>query len=262
MPLPFLTFNFGESIVNIYFHSHPYNPLLAVYMKYLKTTLLLLLSIHTNAQTENLLNYEVTLIGPNNVNLHHPKQVLYYLEYFDFLEEEVDIWLKELSRELNVIKKRNRRRIEKERPIKSRDYPTWKKNSDIIKDLEQDKLFLEHYKDLWQNFDHNEPDSVTAHFMNIFNTNACYDLISEKLVLSPKEYDITTYEPTRNLFYWKEFIPKNGFQCPDNYQANGKTCWTTLSIEVDQAINPIFLIQNKITDLPFHLDGFKQITCP
>ncbi len=230
-------------------------------MNYIKFIFLLFFSTSLLGQTENLLNYEVTLIGPSNVDHHHPTQVNYYLDYLDFLEEEVDIWLKELNTELKVIRKKNRRRIENKRPIKSRDYPTWKKNNDIIKDLEQDKLFIKNYKMLWEKFDYIEPDSVTTVFMNVFDQDACYDLISEKLVLSPKEYKIATYQPEDKLFIWREFIPKSSFQCPTGYQTKRRTCWQELSIDIDKPIDAVFLIQNKLTDLPFHLDGFKQITC-
>jgi len=230
-------------------------------MHYFKFIFLLLTCIHLNAQTENLTNYEVTLIGPNNVDHHHPVQVDYYLDYFDYLKEEVDIWLGELNSELRVIKKRNRRRIENKRPIKSKDYPAWKKNNDIIKDLEQDKALIQNYITLWENYNYTEPDSVTKVFMKVFEETLCFDLISEKLVLSPKEYKIATYQPKTNLFVWKEFIPKSSFQCPQGYQTNEKTCWQELSLDIENTMPSVFLIQNKLTQLPFHLDGFKQITC-
>lgn len=230
-------------------------------MQYLKIILLFLSGISLNAQTENLINYEVTLIGPQNVDLHHPAQVNYYVDYFSFLEEEIDTWLTELNSELKVIKKRNRKRIANKRPIKSKDYPAWKKNSDIIKDLEQDKEYVQNYVSLWENFDYIEPDSVTKLFMERFDKDLCYDLISEKLVLSPKEYQISIYQPASALFYWKEFIPKAGFQCPTDYQLDGKICWQEIVVNIDNTIDSTFLIQNKLTNLPFHLDGFKQITC-
>ena len=169
--------------------------------------------------------------------------------------------MKELNSELKVIRKRNRKRIDNKRPIKSKDYPVWKKNTDIIKDLEQDKAYIKTYTDLWENYNYVAPDSVTKVFMDVFDENLCFDLISKKLVLSPKEYKIATYEPVANIFIWKEFIPKSGFQCPDGYETNGKTCWKELSVDIENLIPPVFLIQNKLTQLPFHLDGFKQITC-
>ena len=178
-------------------------------MKFVKTILLILSFTCLNAQTENLINYKVTLIGPSNVDHHHPTQINYYLDYFAYLKEEVDIWLKELNSELKIIRKKNRKRIENKRPIKSRDYPAWKKNNDLIKDLEQDKIYIQEYIYLWENFNYVVPDSVTKVFMDVFDKNLCFDLISEKLVLSPKEYQIATYQPETNLFVWKEFMPKN-----------------------------------------------------
>ncbi len=228
---------------------------------YIKTIFLLLSSISLNAQTENLINYDVTLIGPSNVDHHHPAQINYYLDYFAYLEEEVDVWLKELNDELRTIRKRNRKRIANKRPIKSKDYPVWKKNNDIIKDLEQDKIYIQAYIDLWENYNYTAPDSVTQVFMDVFDENLCFDLISEKLVLSPKEYQIATYQPATNLFIWKEFMPKTSFQCPEGYETDGKTCWQELSVPIKNTTPPVFLIQNKLTRLPFHLDGFKQITC-
>lgn len=207
------------------------------------------------------MNYEVTLVGPSNVNHHHPVQVDYYLDYFAFLEEEVDVWLGELNKDLRVIRKRNRKRIENKRPIKSRDYPAWKKNTDIIKDLEADKIRVQNYISLWENYDYTEPDSVMKVFMNIFDETLCFDLISEQLVLSPKEYLINNYQPESNLFIWKEYIPKNSFQCSEGYETEGKICSKVIELAIDQTISSSFLIQNKLTDLPFHLDGFKQITC-
>ncbi|MFK7980519.1 MAG: hypothetical protein AB8G86_11085 [Saprospiraceae bacterium] len=230
-------------------------------MKYIKALLLFLSTISLQAQTENLINYEVTLIGPSNVDHHHLAQVNYYLDYFAYLEEEVDAWLKELNGELKLIRKRNRKRIDNKRPIKSKDYPAWKKNTDIIKDLEQDKYYIKTYITLWENYNYVAPDSVTKIFMTIFDKSLCFDLISEKLVLSPKEYKIVTYEPVPNIFIWKEFIPKTSFQCPVGYETNGKTCWKELSVDIENTMPPVFLIQNKLTQLPFHLDGFKQITC-
>ena len=230
-------------------------------MKYSYIILFLLSSLCLNAQTENLINYEVTLIGPSNVDHHHPVQISYYLDYFDFLEEEVNVWLKELNRELKTIRKRNRKRIENKRPIKSRDYPAWKKNTDIIKDLEQDKIHIKNYISHWENYNYEEPDSVMKVFMKVHDEGLCFDLISEKLVLSPKEYSINTFQPAPNLFIWKEYIPKNSFQCPEGYDSIGKTCSKKVSLEIDNSLPSIFLIQNKLTNLPFHLDGFKQITC-
>lgn len=230
-------------------------------MKYYYLLLILLSSIYLNAQTENLINYEVTLIGPSNVDHHHPIQVNYYLEYFAFLEEEVDVWLKELNRDLKAIRKRNRKRIENKRPIKSRDYPAWKKNTDIIKDLEQDKIRVMSYISLWENYNYEAPDSVMKVFMKIHDEALCFDLISQKLVLSPKEYSINTFQPVPNFFIWKEYIPKYSFQCPDGYDSIGKICSKEVSLEIDSTIPSIFLIQNNLTNLPFHLDGFKQITC-
>lgn len=230
-------------------------------MKYIKAFLLLLSSTSLPAQTENLLNYEVTLIGPNNVDRHHSVQINYYLDYFKYLEEEVDTWLKELNKELRLIRKKNRKRIENKRPIKSKDYPVWKKNNIIIKDLEIDKILIQNYTALWKNYDYIEPDSVTKVFMDTFKEALCYDLISKKLVLSPKEYTITTYQPDPSRFIWKEFVPKTSFQCPKGYETDGKICWQKLSLAIEDTLPPIFLIQNKLTHLPFHLDGFKQITC-
>ena len=207
------------------------------------------------------MNYEVTLIGPSNVNHHHPVQVDYYLDYFAFLEEEVNVWLGELNKDLRVIRKRNRKRIENKRPIKSKDYPTWKKNTDIIKDLEADKIRIKNYISLWENYDYTEPDSVMQVFMKTFDEVLCFDLISERLILSPKEYSINTFQPAPNLFIWKEYVPKNSFQCPAGYEADGKICWKEFNLEIDKALPSTFQIQNKLTNLPFHLDGFKQITC-
>lgn len=230
-------------------------------MKSFFTSCLLLSSFVLAAQTADLINFEVTLIGPRNTDLHHPNQIDYYIDYFDYLEEEVDIYLKEINKDLRDIRKRNKRRIENKRPIKSRDYPVWKKNNAILEDLEQDKKTVQSFRADWENFNYSEPDSVVKVFMTIFDENLCFDLISKKLVLAPKEYEISMSEPVNRFLVWREFIPKTSFRCPEEYTANGKTCWKKLEIEIEQAIDPVFLIENELTDMPFHLDGFKQITC-
>lgn len=231
-------------------------------MKLLTTICLLFHSIFfLSAQTADLINFEVTLIGPRNTDLHHPKQIAYYLDYFDYLEEEVDIYLKEINKDLRDIKKRNKRRIENKRPIKSRDYPVWKKNTVILEDLEKDKATVIEFREQWANFNYVEPDSVVKVFMTAFEEDLCFDLISKRLVLAPKEYEISISQPFNEFLEWKEFIPKTSFKCPEEYTPNGKTCWRTLDIQIEQAIDSIFLIENELTDMPFHLDGFKQITC-
>jgi len=221
----------------------------------------LIFSTSLNGQTTSLISYEVTLIGPSNTDLHHPVQVDYYIDYFTFLEEEVDEWLREINRDLKDIRKRNKNRIVKKKPIKTRDYPAWKKNNEILKDLESDKASIQKYIAYWENFDFTKPDSAVHVFMENFDEQLCYDLISSEIVLAPQEYKIQLFEPEPNLFIWFEFIDKETSVCPTGYQSKGKTCAKRMELAIDKEIAPIFLIQNELTDLPFHLDGYKQITC-
>lgn len=230
-------------------------------MKFSFFTLLLFSSLLLPAQTTELINFEVTLIGPRNTDLHHPNQIGYYVDYFNYLEEEVDIYLKEINKDLRAIRKRNKRRIDNKRPIKSRDYPAWKKSNVILEDLKKDKSTVIEFREKWVSFDFAEPDSVVKVFMSAFDENLCFDLISKKLVLAPKEYEISLSDPMPDVLEWKEFIPKLSFNCPEGYTPNGKTCWRKMEIEIENPIPPIFLIENELTDMPFHLDGFKQITC-
>ena len=230
----------------------------------MKLSLVLCLCFSINllpAQTADLLNFEVTLIGPRNTDLHHPNQIAYYADYYNYLEEEVDLFIKEINKDLRAIRKRNRRRIENRRPIKSRDYPAWKNNTAILEDLKKDKQLVQVFQSKWENFNYEQPDSVVKVFMSAFDENLCFDLISKKLVLAPKEYEISLSEPLNKVFEWREFIPKNSLKCPDEYTANGKTCWRKMSVDIENSIDPVFLIENELTDMPFHLDGFKQITC-
>jgi len=213
------------------------------------------------SQTTTLINYEVTLIGPRNTDLHHEAQIDYYVDYFSFLEEEVDTWLREINRDLKDIRKRNKNRIIKKRPIKTRDYPAWKNNNEIKKDLEADKATIQKYIADWENFDFNRPDSAVHVFMENFDEELCYDLISEKIVLAPKEYKIQLFQPEPDLFVWYEFIKKETVTCPTDYENKGKTCAKRMELAIEKAPAPVFLIQNQLTDLPFHLDGYKQITC-
>ena len=232
-------------------------------MRYVPFIFCLLFSTSLLSQTTGLVNFEVILIGPKNTDRHHPKQVKYYLEYFDFLNEEIDLWAAELNRELRGVRKRNKRRIEKKRPIKVRDYPIWKKNNEILESLDEDKKVVANYIDLWQNFNYEIPDSAVHVFMNLYNENNCYDLISSQLVLAPKEYKIILFEPQNGYFDWKEYIPKISVRCPQEYTANGTTCAKKMELPIaNSETPPIFLIENLLTNLPFHLDGFKQITCP
>lgn len=213
------------------------------------------------SQTVDLINFEVTLIGPYNTDRHHSAQVDYYLDYFDYLEEEVDLWLSELEEDLKGIKKRNQKRIDRKKPIKQRDYPAWKKKNQLVKELKVDKQSIQEYIALWENFDLTKPDSVARVFMNEYEEKSCYDLISAKLVLAPKEYKISLYEPESGFFDWNEYIPKTGYLCPQGYRPNGKNCRKNIELEVDQTRASLFIVRNLLTDLPFHLDGFKQITC-
>jgi len=212
-------------------------------------------------QTANLISYEVTLLGPRNTDMHHPVQVDYYVDYYKFLEEEVDEWLREINRDLKDIRKRNKSRIVKKKPIKTRDYPAWKKNNEILKDLEEDKASIQAFIAHWENFDFTKPDSAVHVFMENFDENLCYDIISEEIVLSPKEYKISLLKPEPNVFIWYEFIKKDAFTCPKDYQNKGRTCAKRMELAIDNEIPPVFLIQNQLTDLPFHLDGYKRITC-
>lgn len=213
------------------------------------------------SQTTNLINYEVTLIGPRNTDLHHPLQVDYYVDYFNYLEEEVDVWLREVNRDLKDIRKRNKNRIIKKRPLKTRDYPAWKKNNEILADLQADKKTIQAYITYWETFDFNKPDSAVHVFMENFDEDLCYDLISEQIVLAPKEYKIQLFEPEPDLFVWYEFIKKETLTCPTDYENKGKTCAKRMELAIEKETPPVFLIQNQLTDLPFHLDGYKQITC-
>ncbi len=230
-------------------------------MKQLLFCFCLIFSTSLSSQTSSLISYEVTLIGPSNTDLHHPVQVDYYIDYFTFLEEEVDDWLREINRDLKNIRKRNKNRIVKKKPIKTRDYPAWKKNNEILKDLESDKASIQEYIVYWENFDFTKPDSAVHVFMENFDEQLCYDLISSEIVLAPQEYKIQLFEPEPNLFIWFEFIDKETSVCPTGYQSKGKTCAKRMELAIDKEIAPIFLIQNQLTDLPFHLDGYKQITC-
>ena len=231
-------------------------------MKIIKLFLAIFFGCSLKAQTADLVNFEVTLIGPYNTDRHHPKQIKYYLDYFEYLDGEINLWLSELNAGLKDIRKRNGRRIQKRKPIKAKDYPVWKKNNQIIKSLEEDKKVIAKYVKLWKSFNIKAPDSVAYVFMEIFDENLCYDLISDKIVLAPKEYKITLFEPEKDYFDWKEFIPKTAYRCPEGYESNGKNCAIKLDLEITDIEQPIFLIQNLLTDLPFHLDGFKRITCP
>ena len=56
-------------------------------MKSFFSLFILLTSLSLSAQTADLINYEVTLIGPKNIDIHHPQQVAYYLDYFQYLEQ-------------------------------------------------------------------------------------------------------------------------------------------------------------------------------
>ena len=230
-------------------------------MKQLFFCFSLIFSASLSGQTTSLISYEVTLIGPSNTDLHHPVQVDYYIDYFTFLEEEVDDWLREINRDLKNIRKRNKNRIVKKKPIKTRDYPAWKKNNEILKDLESDKASIQEYIAHWENFDFTKPDSAVHVFMENFDEQLCYDLISSEIVLAPQEYRIQLFEPEPNLFIWFEFIDKETIACPTGYQSKGKTCAKRMELAIDKEIAPVFLIQNQLTDLPFHLDGYKQITC-
>jgi len=230
-------------------------------MKQLLLFISFLCSVSLFSQTNSLISYEVTLIGPKNTDLHHPAQVDYYVDYFLFLEEEVDAWLGEINRDLRGIRKRNKNRIIKKKPIKTRDYPAWKKNNEILKDLETDKAIIQKYIAYWENFDFSKPDSAVHVFMENFDENLCYDLISEQIVLAPREYKIKLFEPEPNLFVWYEFIKKDAFTCPSDYENKGKTCAKRMELAIEKETPPVFLIQNQLTDLPFHLDGYKQITC-
>lgn len=230
-------------------------------MKQFIFCLFLFCSIIAKSQSIDLINYEVTLIGPRNTDLHHPTQVDYYIDYFSFLEEEVDAWLGEINRDLRAIRKRNKNRIIRKKPIKTRDYPAWKKNNEILLDLEADKAVIKKYIAYWENFDFTKPDSAVQVFMENFDENLCYDLISEQIVLAPKEYKIQLFEPQPDLFVWYEFIHKETFTCPTDYEDKGKTCAKRMELAIEKENPPVFLIQNQLTDLPFHLDGYKQITC-
>ncbi len=230
-------------------------------MKQLLVYFFFLYALPLFSQTTTLINYEVTLIGPRNTDLHHRVQIDYYVDYFMFLEEEVDTWLGEINRDLRAIRKRNKNRIIKKKPIKTRDYPAWKNNNEIKKDLEADKKTIQEYIAYWENFDFSKPDSAVQVFMENFDENLCYDLISQEIVLAPKEYKIQLFEPESDLFIWYEFIKKESFTCPTDYENKGKTCAKRMELAIEKENPPVFLIQNQLTDLPFHLDGYKQITC-
>lgn len=230
-------------------------------MKQLLFYIFMLFTTSLISQTTTLINYEVTLIGPRNTDIHHLAQVDYYVDYFTFLEEEVDDWLGEINRDLRDIRKRNKRRIVRKKPIKTRDYPSWKKNNEILKDLEADKSTIQKYIAHWENFDFSKPDSAVQVFMENFDEELCYDLISEHIVLAPKEYKIQLYNPEPDLFVWYEFIKKETVTCPTDYENKGKTCAKRMELAIEKENPPVFLIQNQLTDLPFHLDGYKQITC-
>ena len=215
------------------------------------------------AQTDALEKFEVILVGPQNTDRHHAAQVDYYVDYYYFLDDEIDRWLEEVDGTLRVIRKRNRRRIEAKRPIRSRDYPQWRRSMDLMEVLLADKQLVRSYIDAWQAFDYTKPDSVTKVFMSVFAKDDCYDLISEELVLAPKEYKISLFEPAPERFSWNEFIPKTSFQCPDGYRPAGKNCQKKMEVEVITPLDPepVFQVRNLLNDLPFHLEGFKQITC-
>ncbi|MEM6319711.1 MAG: hypothetical protein AAF960_18715 [Bacteroidota bacterium] len=215
------------------------------------------------AQADPLYNYDVTLIGPLNTDKHHAEQVTYYLDYFDYLAEEVDVWRAEVKKSLAIIRRQNRKRIAKKKPIRARDYPAWKRNNELLESLNDDAQLVQIYFQKWANYDIRKPDSVQQVFKERFLDKNCYDLISAELVLAPDEYKINLATTETNFFTWKEFIPKQGIRCPQAYTDNGKSCERSLEIELEtpQQSKDFFLITNLLSDLPFHLDGFKQISC-
>jgi hypothetical protein len=214
------------------------------------------------AQSTTLTNYEVTLVGPLNTDKHHPAQKAYYIDYFGFLLEEVDQWLKEVNRELKNIKRRNRKRIKKQKPIKLKDYPKWKLNNELTRSLSADQVIIEDYIQKWKDYNIATPDSVMRSFQNAYDPDLCFDLITSEIVLSKEEYLIENDEVENGYFVWNEFIQKSSYNCPTEYRDNGKTCIKSREIESQSQLPPTFLISNLLTDLPVHLDGWKIITCP
>jgi len=212
------------------------------------------------AQTAPLLNFEAVLVGPENTDRHHPVQIEYYKDYYIFLSEEVDIWLGEVNQELRTIKRRNRKRIKKKKPIKLKDYPKWKQNRELIKSLEKDKILIKNYIEHWENYD-TRKDSVMADFQLIYDPNRCFDLITADIVLSKEEYSIDTYEAPPDYFDWNEFTIRQKGNCPDSYMPQGKTCVKNIEVETTFQKPPVYTILNLLQDIPVHLDGYKEVSC-
>ena len=229
-------------------------------MKFYLTTFLFFFITYLPAQTLALTNFDVVLVGPLNTDRYHQVQEEYYRGYFIFLNKEVNDWLKEVNGELKVIARRNRRRLRKKRPVKFKDYPAWKAKKELRKSLENDKTHIKEYIQKWADYDKNQ-ETVMQRFMKIYNDSLCIDIISSKIVLSPKEYIINLYQPEMGYFNWNEFIPKTSFQCPENYIIQGKSCIKNIELKTEIKATPIFSILNLLNDLPIYLDGWKEIDC-
>lgn len=222
--------------------------------------ILFLFSFPLISQSISLSNFDVVLVGPKNTNRHHPAQIDYYIDYYKFLEEEVDLWLSEINLEQSIIKRRNRKRIRKKKPIRLADYPKWKYNRELVESLESDKQLVTNFISYWQDYNV-KPDSVLRDFQKIYDEDLCFDIISKDIVLSKEEYSISLYEAPKGTFDWEEFIQRQKGNCPTDYLPSGKTCNKHIEIETTFQKPLVFNIMNLLDDLPIHLDGWKKVTC-
>lgn len=179
----------------------------------MKWYFIIFLALYTSplfSQTTPLSLLEIILVGPKNTDRHHPAQKEYYQEYYQVLIAEIDLWLEELESHQKSIKRNNKRRIKRKKPIKNKDIPKWNANVKLIKGLRADRLLIEEYLEKWNEL--SEVDNTKLlQFQTIYNGDGCYDLITPNLVLSPKEYTILPYYPKEDLFEWREFFPETVF---------------------------------------------------
>jgi len=147
-----------------------------------------------NSQSEYLADLNIFLIGPENVNLHFQEQEAFYLaEYRQILKdskEELSVLLAEKTalNDKKWLRKKGKQRLAEVNYL------------EVV--IKAEISSLKKYIELWERYPfHENPASVAQQLL----TDDCLELVGEKGVFSPKEYQVVTIT---NDFYvsWEEVI--------------------------------------------------------